>query len=65
MIDKNKDVELYELVKNIKHIITVKHVENMKIIISRRFEFGHFFTDTTIVAEPLPEDMDPKIKLTF
>ena len=31
MIDKNKDVELYELVKNIKHIITVKHVENMKI----------------------------------
>ena len=31
MIDKNKDVELYELAKNIKHIITVKHVENMKI----------------------------------
>ena len=24
-----------------------------------------FFTDTTIVAEPLPEDMDPQIKLTF
>lgn len=30
--------------------------------IACRFEFGQFFTDTTIVAEPLPEDMDPQIK---
>ena len=64
MIDKNKDVELYELVKNIKHIITVKHVENMKIF-HVDLNLDIFFTDTTIVAEPLPEDMDPQIKLTF
>lgn len=64
MIDKNKDVELYELVKKYQthnHSKTCRKYEN----IACRFEFGHFFTDTTIVAEPLPEDMDPQIKLTF
>lgn len=64
MIDKNKDVELYELVKKYQthnHSKTCRKYEN----IACRFEFGHFCTDTTIVAEPLPEDMDPQIKLTF
>jgi hypothetical protein len=27
-----------------------------------RFNFGQFFTDRTIVAEPLAEDMDEEIK---
>ena len=30
--------------------------------IACRFNFGQFFTDRTIVAEPLPQDMDEEIK---
>ena len=46
--------------KNIKHIVTVKHVENLKIFhVDLNLDS---FSDTTIVAEPLPEDMDPHIK---
>ena len=30
--------------------------------IACRFSFGQFFTDRTIVAEPLPQDMDEEIK---
>ena len=28
-----------------------------------RFNFGQFFTDSTVVAEPLPDDMDEEIKV--
>ena len=30
--------------------------------IACRFNFGQFFTDRTIVAEPLPQDMDEEMK---
>ena len=59
--DKDKDLELYELVKKYQthsHSKTCRKYKN----ISCRFEFGQFFTDKTIVAEPLSEDMNSDIK---
>ena len=53
--------ELFELVKTFqvhRHSKTCKKYRNDKC----RFNFGKFFTDRTIVAEPLPEDMPEEIK---
>lgn len=60
--DKNTDHELYELVKKYQthsHSKTCRKYKN----IACRFNFGQFFTDRTIVAEPLPEDMDEEMKV--
>lgn len=59
--DKDDDPELYELVKKYQthsHSKTCRKYRN----IACRFSFGQFFTDRTIVAEPLPQDMDEEIK---
>ena len=59
--DKDKDLELYELVKKYQthsHSKTCRKYKNIPC----RFEFGQFFTDKTIVAEPLSENIDPDIK---
>ena len=59
--DKDTDPELYELVKKYQthsHSKTCRKYKN----IACRFNFGQFFTDRTIVAEPLPEDMDEEMK---
>ena len=53
--------ELFELVKTFqvhRHSKTCKKYRNGKC----RFNFGKFFTARTIVAEPLPEDMQEEIK---
>lgn len=59
--DKDKDPELYELVKKYQthsHSKSCRKYEN----IACRFNFRQFFTDSTVVAEPLPNDMDEDIK---
>ena len=53
--------ELFKLVKTFqvhRHSKTCRRYRNDKC----RFIFGKFFTDRTIVAEPLPEDMPEEIK---
>ena len=53
--------ELFELVKTFqvhRHSETCRRYRNDKC----RFNFGKCFTDRTIVAEPLPEDMPEEIK---
>ena len=59
--DKDTDPELYELVKKYQTHSHSKSCRKYKNI-ACRFNFGQFFTDSTIVAEPLPEDMDEEIK---
>ena len=59
--DKDDDPELYELVKKYQthsHSKTCRKYRN----IACRFNFGQFFTDRTIVAEPLLQDMDEEIE---
>ena len=59
--DRDTDPELYELVKKYQthsHGKTCRKYKNFAC----RFNFGQFFTDSAIVAEPLPEDMDEDIK---
>ena len=58
---KETDSQLYDLVKTYQthnHSKTCGKYKNVEC----RFNFGQFFTDNTIVAEPLPEDMDEGIK---
>ena len=60
--DRDTDPELYELVKKYQthnHSKTSRKYKN----IACRFNFGQFFTESTIVAEPLLEDMDEDMKL--
>ena len=52
---------MYESEKNIKHIAIVNHVENIKILHADSI-LASFFTDCTVVAEPLPDDMDEEVK---
>ena len=62
LADRDTDPELYELVKKYQthsHSKTCRKYKN----IACRFNFGQFFTDSTVVAEPLPEDMDEDIKI--
>ena len=59
--NKETDPELYELVKKYQthsHSKTCRKYKN----IACRFNFGQFFTDRTIVSEPLPDDMDEELK---
>ncbi len=62
--DKNKDPELYELVKKHQTHSHSKSCRKYKNV-ACRFNFGQFFTDNTVVAEPLPNDMDEEIKATI
>ena len=59
--DKDKDLDLYELVKKYQTHSHSKSCRKYKNI-ACRFNFGQFFTDSTVVAEPLPDDMDEEIK---
>ncbi len=59
--DKETDPQLYDLVKTYQihnHSKTCRKYKN----VACRFNFGQFFTDKTIVAEPLAENMDDEIK---
>ena len=59
--DQNQDPELQELVKTYQkhsHSKTCRKYKNIKC----RFNFGQFFTNKTIVAEPLSDDLDPEVK---
>jgi hypothetical protein len=59
--DKETDPQLYDLVKTYQthnHSKTCRKYKNVAF----RFNFGQFFTNGTIVAEPLAEDMDEEIK---
>ncbi len=59
--DKETDPQLYDLVKTYQthnHSKTCRKYKN----VACRFNFGHFFTDKTTIAEPLAEDMDEEIK---
>lgn len=54
---KEEDAELHDLVKMYQkhsHSKTCRKYKNIQC----RFNFGQFFTNSTIVAEPLPEDLD-------
>lgn len=56
-----QDTELHELVKSYQkhsHSKTCRKYKNTKC----RFNFGHFFTNRTIVAEPLSDDLDEEVK---
>ena len=59
--DKEIDPQLYDLVKAYQthnHSKTCRKLKN----IACRFNFGQFFTERTIIAEPLAEDMDDEIR---
>ena len=59
--DKETDPQLYDLVKTYQihnHSKTCRKYKNFTC----RFNFGHLFTDKTIVAELLAENMDEEIK---
>ena len=54
---KEEDAELHDLVKIYQkhsHCKTCRKYKNIQC----RFNFGQFFTNSTIVAEPLPDDLD-------
>ena len=58
---KDEDAELYELVNMYQkhsHSKSCRKYKNVQC----RFNFGQFFTNTTIVSEPLSEDLDEMIK---
>ena len=59
--DQTKDPELYDLVKKYQTHSHSKSCRKYKNI-ACRFNFGQFFTDKTIVAEPLPEDVSEEVK---
>ena len=59
--DKGPDPQLHDLVKTYQthnHSKTCRKYKN----VACRFNFGQFFTNKTIVAEPLAEDMDEQIR---
>ena len=59
--DQSQAPELHELVKTYQkhsHSKTCRKYKNVKC----RFNFGHFFTNKTIVAEPLSDDLNPEKK---
>ena len=59
--DKETDPQLYDLVKTYQrhnHSKTCRKYKN----VTCRFNFGQFFTNKTVVADPLSEDMDEEIK---
>ena len=59
--DEKEDPELHELVKTYQkhsHSKTCRKYKNIRC----RFNFGQFFTNRTIVAEPLPNDMNDEVK---
>ena len=54
---KEEDAELHNLVKMYQkhsHSKTCRKYKNIQC----RFNFGQFFTNSTIIAEPLPDDLD-------
>ena len=59
--DKDKDPDLHESVKKYQTHSHSKSCRKYKNI-ACRFNFGQFFTECTVVAEPLPDDMDEEIK---
>ena len=59
--NQEQDKELHELVKTYQkhtHSKTCRKYKNIKC----RFNFGQFFTNRTIVAEPLSDDLDKMVK---
>lgn len=61
MPSEEDDPELHNLVKTYQkhtHYRSCRKYENIQC----RFNFGQFFTNTTIVAEPLSDDLDEAIK---
>ena len=63
--DDKTELELHELVKTYqKHSKTPNHSKTCRKYknINCRFNFGQFFTQKTIVAEPLDGDLDEEIK---
>ena len=59
--DRKTDSELFELVATYQkhsHSKTCTKYRNVPC----RFNFGQFFTKRTIVAEPLPEELDEEVK---
>ncbi|KXJ13769.1 ATP-dependent DNA helicase PIF1 [Exaiptasia diaphana] len=59
--DENEDPQLHELVKTYQkhsHSKTCRKYKNIRC----RFNFGQFFTNRTIVAEPLSNDINEHIK---
>ena len=62
MPDPVSEAELFELVRTFqvhRHSKTCRKYWNDKC----RFHFGKFFSSSTIVAEPLPNDMSEEIKI--
>lgn len=59
--DKDTDRELHELVKKYQTHSHSKSCRKYKNI-ACRYNFGQFFTDSTVVAEPLPDDLDEETK---
>ena len=61
---KQTEPQLYDLVKTYpmhNHSKTCRKYKN----VACRFNFGQFFTDRTIVAEPLAENMDQEITVQY
>ena len=56
LADKDIEPELYEMVKTYQIHSHSKSCRKYKNI-ACRYSFGRFFTDKTIIAEPLPNDM--------
>ena len=56
MPDIEKESELYELVRTYQIHSHSKSCRKYKNI-DCRYSFGRFFTDKTIIADPLPDDM--------
>ena len=61
--DKDIEPELYEMVKTYQIHSHSKSCLKYKNI-DCRYSFGRFFTDKTIIAEPLPNDMTENEKST-
>ena len=59
--DRETDPELYDLVKTYQTHNYSKTCRKYKNV-ACRFNFGQFFTEKTIVADPLSEDMDEETK---
>ena len=59
--DKETNPQLYDMVKTYhahNHSKTCRNYKN----VACRFNFGQFFTERTIMAEPLTEDLEDEIK---
>lgn len=61
LLDKDKDPELYEFVKKYQTHCQNKSCRKYKNT-ACSFNYGKFFTDSSMVAEPLLDDMDEEIK---